>query len=417
MRGKTSAMKTPKVRGITTSMLSQQRMSHFTLRRRSKKDGVIQGKLRMRSMPGVFLVLGAVIVVLGTALAVAGYWPYQSLRSSILQPVEGESISEAPTSEPSLGAEGLLSTTNFIHSERMKLLGPVIMGVGLFILICANAVLYENRDRETQILLAQLHNVVCSVSAVVPSADLKEIAVVNSMTKHYRWMSKLPAAHLNVLCLNQYACSEPLLQTKTLRQQEDKDGYSQQEVLQTEALHHQKSELQPSQLSSNSCNYSETDLNTESGMEPRSSTRELPLQAMLGLNNYLMSASSMSVLVTNECCVPVTQPRRCHSMSYRTKPHRVQPAVRCEERFSTPHQEGQANEAGITSTDSMSQICRHMSGHVLDAVDLQIHQSWPGLDLNSGRKYPNLENKEESVEKLLEHSQQQWDKGFGSGPF
>ncbi|XP_008566913.1 PREDICTED: transmembrane protein 200B [Galeopterus variegatus] len=34
--------------------------------------------------------------------------------------------------------------------ERLRLLGPVIMGVGLFVFICANTLLYENRDLETR---------------------------------------------------------------------------------------------------------------------------------------------------------------------------------------------------------------------------------------------------------------------------
>lgn len=34
--------------------------------------------------------------------------------------------------------------------ERLRLLGPVVMGVGLFVFICANTLLYENRDLETR---------------------------------------------------------------------------------------------------------------------------------------------------------------------------------------------------------------------------------------------------------------------------
>lgn len=37
------------------------------------------------------------------------------------------------------------------HSERMKMLGPFTMGIGIFIFICANAILHENRDRETKV--------------------------------------------------------------------------------------------------------------------------------------------------------------------------------------------------------------------------------------------------------------------------
>uniref|UniRef100_A0A672GN76 Transmembrane protein 200B n=1 Tax=Salarias fasciatus TaxID=181472 RepID=A0A672GN76_SALFA len=132
-------MKTKKSRGVAPSSPSRPRKSRFTLRGRRKKAGAIRGKLRVRSLPGAFLVLGAAVVVVGTALAVAGYWPYRLSRASVLRPAEGEGLSEARA-----------------PGERMKLLGPVIMGVGLFILICANTVLYENRDRETQMLLAQM---------------------------------------------------------------------------------------------------------------------------------------------------------------------------------------------------------------------------------------------------------------------
>lgn len=37
------------------------------------------------------------------------------------------------------------------HSERMKMFGPFTMGIGIFIFICANAILHENRDRETKV--------------------------------------------------------------------------------------------------------------------------------------------------------------------------------------------------------------------------------------------------------------------------
>ena len=45
-----------------------------------------------------------------------------------------------------------------LHSERMKMLGPFTMGIGIFIFICANAILHENRDRETKVRLkSDLH--------------------------------------------------------------------------------------------------------------------------------------------------------------------------------------------------------------------------------------------------------------------
>ncbi|XP_029919113.1 transmembrane protein 200A [Myripristis murdjan] len=417
-------MKTQKARGTTPTSPSRQQKSRFSLRSRKKKDGVIQGKLRIRSMPGAFLVLGVIVVVVGTALAVAGYWPYRMSQSSVLGPAEGEGISDLQASSWSLGAKGLLSTASLVHSERMKLLGPVIMGVGLFILICANTVLYENRDRETQMLLAQMRSVICSVSAAVPSADLKEIAAANSMAKHYQWVSSLPAAHLNILCLQQLASSEPLLQTRDSRQQENRvEGIYQQAILRTEALHHQESAPPPSLHSSksNSCNSSKTDLNTQSDTEQGGSVSFNPKSASLfKLQNSLVSASSMSTLGGDDWDIPATQPRRCHSMSYRTNTHTA-PIVLClEEGLQRPGEEGQRNQPKVTRGDPSSQVCVNMPGQVVDAVEEQTHRSWPRLDLGGGRRYLKLENKEDSVDKLLDQMEQQcslWDKSFGSGPF
>lgn len=89
--------------------------------RHLRKGKDLQTKLHLRSAPGVWLLLGVVVVLVGLSVAVAGY------------------VSAAP--KP-VGGRG--ST----HSERMKLAGPMVMGVGLFIFICAATLLYENRDRE-----------------------------------------------------------------------------------------------------------------------------------------------------------------------------------------------------------------------------------------------------------------------------
>ncbi|XP_020509545.1 transmembrane protein 200A [Labrus bergylta] len=405
-------MKTQKAEGVTASP-SCKRKRRFTLRGRKKKARGVRGKLRMRSMPGAFLVLGIIVVVVGTALAVAGYWPYRVLRSSLL----GSGISESQSSGLTMGAKGLISTPSLIHSERMKLLGPVIMGVGLFILICANTVLYENRDRETQMLLAQMRSVICSVSAVVPSADLTDIAAANSMAKHYQWVSSLPAAHLNILCLQQMTSSEPLLQTRTHIDQEDGvEGVYQQAV-----LHHQESETTPSLHSSHSdsCNSSQTDFNTQggAGQEDSNSFHAQP-PTYVKLNNCLLSASSMSTLGVEEVEVPAAHPRRCHSMSYRTKPYFLQTRVRQTEGRQTPQREEE--EGGVTRREAGSQVCVNIPPQVVEATEEHTHSSWPRLDLGSGRRYLKLENKEDSVEKLLdqmEHQCSQWDKSFGSGPF
>lgn len=396
--------------------------SRFTLRGRKKKIGVIKGKLRIRSMPGAFLVLGVVVVVVGTALAMAGYWPYRISKSSILGVTDGENISDSQTSGWRLGAKGFLSTASLIHSERMKLLGPVIMGVGLFILICANTVLYENRDRETQMLLAQMHSVLCSVSTAVPSADLKEIAAANSIAKHYQWISSLPAAHLNTLCLQELASSEPLFQTRHSDQENSNQGIYQLAVLQKEHLDHKESEPPPSSHSPEANSYvsCHADLNIQCGSEQGGNTsftyQPTPL---IKLNSCLVSSSSLSTLELDDINIPAAQPRRCHSMTHRTRQCVAQTVVCVEETFVQP-KEDHNRQLGIVRREATSEVYRNNPEQVLGVAEDQAHGSWPQLDLGTGRKYLKLENKEDSVDKLLDQLEQQcsqWDKSFGSGPF
>lgn len=84
------------------------------------------GGLRLRSAPGACLLFAGVLLMVGIGVAVVGYWNSQPRRQQTPHHV----------------------TTGRTSSEKLKLIGPVIMGVGLFIFICANTVLYENRDRE-----------------------------------------------------------------------------------------------------------------------------------------------------------------------------------------------------------------------------------------------------------------------------
>lgn len=87
-----------------------------------REEKGLQTRLHLRSAPGVWLLLGVGVVLVGMGVAVAGY---------VSKP--------APKSVGGRGSS---------HIERMKLAGPVVMGIGLFIFICAATLLYENRDRE-----------------------------------------------------------------------------------------------------------------------------------------------------------------------------------------------------------------------------------------------------------------------------
>ncbi|XP_049612207.1 transmembrane protein 200A [Syngnathus scovelli] len=123
---------------------------------------VVRGRLRLFSASGFFLLLGLLILAVGVAMATLGYWPQASgLSGGGPSPEEEESATESSgLSQKTEGRGGGQwrggALARFLerhrHSERMKMFGPFTMGIGIFIFICANAILHENRDRETKII-------------------------------------------------------------------------------------------------------------------------------------------------------------------------------------------------------------------------------------------------------------------------
>ncbi|XP_061870501.1 transmembrane protein 200B [Colius striatus] len=112
------------------------------LRRKAPAEAQPRGRLRMRSPSGAFVVLGVSVVLVGMTIAVAGYWPHRAAGAG----ARNGSSSADVRREVAAGR-------HVPHGEKLKLIGPVIMGVGLFIFICANTMLYENRDMETRRLM------------------------------------------------------------------------------------------------------------------------------------------------------------------------------------------------------------------------------------------------------------------------
>lgn len=353
--------------------------------------------------------LGVVVVMVGSALAMAGYWPYRiaKSKSSVFGAAGGENLSDSQQkSRWGVGAKGLLSSASLVHSERMKLLGPVIMGVGLFILICANTVLYENRDRETQMLVAQMQSVLCSVSTAVPSADLKQMALTSSLAKHYPWVSGLPSPRFNTLCLQKLATSEPLFQSVHPEQETSLQSVDPQVGLQDN-----QKDSEPSLSFRNYWFSHHTDPNQRLGSELGEKTScTYQFTPLIELNSCLVSSSSLSTLEVN---VPVVQPRRCHSVNHRTRPCVDQTVVCVGETLVQPGEDG-AGQSRAAGRDVGP------PGGSKKKTKEEAHRSWPQLDLATERRYMRLENKEDSVEKLLDQMEQQcsqWNDSFGSGPF
>ncbi|NXM60742.1 T200C protein, partial [Illadopsis cleaveri] len=149
---------------------------------------VVKGKLKLCSLSGFIALCGILVLLVGIALAVVGYWPKPSQvyressfgkgrppapqggthtnRSQSQERIHLESppgantsttattAGSAPTSSsPQASASFLFRLfSSYLHSDKLKVLGPLIMGIGIFLFICANAVLHENRDKKTKII-------------------------------------------------------------------------------------------------------------------------------------------------------------------------------------------------------------------------------------------------------------------------
>ncbi|NXI17144.1 T200B protein, partial [Irena cyanogastra] len=115
------------------------------LRRKPPTEPPLKGQLRMRSPPGAFVMVGISVVLVGMTIAVVGYWPHRGHG--------GTGAGARNTSVAGDMRREVVAGRHLPHSEKLKLIGPVIMGIGLFIFICANTMLYENRDMETRRLM------------------------------------------------------------------------------------------------------------------------------------------------------------------------------------------------------------------------------------------------------------------------
>ncbi|KAG8442154.1 hypothetical protein GDO86_011089 [Hymenochirus boettgeri] len=159
---------------------------------------VVKGKLKLCSVSGLIALFGILVLLVGIALAVMGYWPkssivynggigsnqakYSSGNTNIVIANSNDSWSQnnygynqnafkandrnitrsiEQKASPGFFA-GLFS--GYLHSDNLKVFGPLIMGIGIFLFICANAVLHENRDKKTKIInLRDLYSTVIDV--------------------------------------------------------------------------------------------------------------------------------------------------------------------------------------------------------------------------------------------------------------
>ncbi|XP_066574770.1 transmembrane protein 200A [Amia ocellicauda] len=186
------------------SLRSKNRAQNKRKRKAKKKRKndvvVVKGKLKLCSISGLIAAIGILVLLVGIAMAVMGYWPKHSpvfqdvqlpknlpsnknMHDKLLSksnnqtskrldvyhidkdlPNNSHSNSTSTNPSVSLFAEFLAA---YLYSDKLKVFGPLIMGIGIFLFICANAVLHENRDKKTKIInLRDIYSTVIDIHSL-----------------------------------------------------------------------------------------------------------------------------------------------------------------------------------------------------------------------------------------------------------
>ncbi|KAG8521105.1 Transmembrane protein 200C [Galemys pyrenaicus] len=206
-------------------------------KRRKNDVVVVKGKLKLCSISGLIALCGILVLLVGIAMAVVGYWPKTNganreggkqlppagsshrvpttansssggtkNRSRSLPGTPGDvnsssvgtprstppALSAAPSSTSSTSVGFFFRVfSGYLHSDKLKVFGPLIMGIGIFLFICANAVLHENRDKKTKIInLRDLYSTVIDVH----SLRAKDLAAAAAAAAAAASSSSVPAS-------------------------------------------------------------------------------------------------------------------------------------------------------------------------------------------------------------------------------
>ncbi|KAG9278641.1 transmembrane protein 200C-like [Astyanax mexicanus] len=171
-------------------------------RKKRKNDiVVVKGKLNLCSVSGMAAAFGVLVLMVGIAMAVLGYWPRENLAHTVslqrVKPVrqpgnstrnsqQGSNITSNNKLQAQLnGSDATINSTkpippasrhvgffedffsNYQYSDNLKVFGPLVMGIGIFLFICANAVLHENRDKKTKIInLRDIYSTVIDIHSL-----------------------------------------------------------------------------------------------------------------------------------------------------------------------------------------------------------------------------------------------------------
>lgn len=201
------------------SLRSKNRAENKRKRKSKKKKKndvvIVKGKLNLCSPAGFVAGVGVVVLMVGISMAVLGYWPsenqlqYQERRRTgayhpnRMNYSKSQAVSANLTRDkPPAGQTNVFNQShsnssipgpsqncgflcdfldNYLYSDNLKVFGPLVMGIGIFLFICANAVLHENRDKKTKIInLRDIYSTVIDLHSI----RSKEYSPLNGLVNY-----------------------------------------------------------------------------------------------------------------------------------------------------------------------------------------------------------------------------------------
>ncbi|CDQ62222.1 unnamed protein product [Oncorhynchus mykiss] len=383
-------------------------------KRKTRADVVVvRGKIRLYSASGFFLILGVLILMVGVAMAVLGYWPHTDALVAANTKLSTNDTRVTREQDGKL----IQFFEQHLHSEKMKMLGPFTMGIGIFIFICANAILHENRDRETKVIhMRDMYSTVIDIH----SLRIKEHKYMNGAysgpygehevrTYENQCASKLAANTLlgfpSVGNNVRVSCRTSSTEDEEGLLNEAKGGHGLVPSfcrersgsifgLQHEGSRHEKSNL-PKRCQ------------TRSIVSSSISAFTLPV---IKLNNCVIDEPDMDNITEDLEHMRVrSRPPSMQSLSLAVPSH----TVSSRSSLSPGSASGSYLSPGAARKDFGSNNSLHMLSSHSKSLDLdrrpttltvkpeqRKHPSWPRLDRSNSKGYMKLENKEDPMDRL-----------------
>ncbi|XP_016333783.1 transmembrane protein 200A-like [Sinocyclocheilus anshuiensis] len=159
---------------LRTKNRAENKKKRKATKKRKNDVVVVKGKVKLCSVSGLVAVLGLLILMIGVAITVLGYWP-RANNEKFMRRIKEENLTSNNELVKSNEPDGANASSGFfkslfagyLYSDDLKVFGPLVMGIGIFLFICANAVLHEDRDQKTKIInLRDIYSTVIDIHSL-----------------------------------------------------------------------------------------------------------------------------------------------------------------------------------------------------------------------------------------------------------